>query len=120
MTRACAWSDLFGGLVPMAVHQALQASGARRAELVSGEINKLREATQVLNSVLASLNLPACLETAGPELPDAIRSKAAAVRDAGGLTELSRLMAELPDLLQRNKDILDEVRRSGKGFRHVI
>lgn len=102
--------DLFAALVPLAVHQALQAAGARRGELVSAEISKLRDATQLLNSILASLNLPACLEAApGGELPDSIRARAAAVREAGGLAELTRLMAELPELLQRNRDILDEV-----------
>uniref|UniRef100_A0A2H1VQU3 SFRICE_019685 n=1 Tax=Spodoptera frugiperda TaxID=7108 RepID=A0A2H1VQU3_SPOFR len=103
--------DLFAALVPLAVHQALQAAGARRADLVALEINKLRDATQLLNSILASLSLPACLEAADGALPDSIRARAAAVRDAGGLPELTRLMAELPELLQRNRDILDEAER---------
>ncbi|XP_068622573.1 programmed cell death 6-interacting protein [Battus philenor] len=105
------YKDLFEKLVPMPVHQALQASAARRADLVNAEINKLREATQLLNSILASLNLPACLESAGGALPDSIREKAAAVREAGGLSALQSLMSELPELLQRNKDILDEAER---------
>lgn len=108
------WSDardLFAALVPLPVHQALQAAGARRADLVAAEINKLRDATQLLNSILASLNLPACIEPAAGAgaLPDSIRARAASVRGAGGLPELERLMAELPELLQRNRDILDEV-----------
>lgn len=104
--------DLFAQLVPLAVHQAMQASGARRTELVNAEIDKLREATQLLNSILASLSLPACIEApAGDGLPASIREKAAGVRGAGGLPELQRLMAELPELLQRNKDILDEGER---------
>ncbi|CAK1578905.1 unnamed protein product [Parnassius mnemosyne] len=111
---AQAHTDLFAKLVPMAVHQALQASAARRSEMITAEINKLREGTQLLNSILASLNLPACLESAsGAEgsLPESIREKAAAVRAAGGLPALQALMAELPELLQRNKDILDETER---------
>lgn len=113
MTPNVGIADLFGQLVPMAVHQAMQSSAARRADLVGVEINKLRDATQLLNSILASLNLPACLEVAGSggALPDSIREKAAAVRAAGGLDALAALMADLPELLQRNKDILDEVRR---------
>ncbi|XP_045768012.1 programmed cell death 6-interacting protein [Maniola jurtina] len=106
--------DLFDKLVPMAVHQAMQASSARRAEIVNAEINKLREATQLLNSILASLNLPACIETegtGGAGLPESIRSKAAAVRAAGGLPALQQLMAELPELLQRNREILTEAER---------
>lgn len=48
--------DLFERLVPMQVHQALMASEARRADLVGAEINKLREATQLLNRYV-----PLCL-----------------------------------------------------------
>ncbi|KAJ0177559.1 hypothetical protein K1T71_006432 [Dendrolimus kikuchii] len=106
--------DLFANLVPMAVHQALQASSTRKSELVNAEINKLRDATQLLNSILASLNLPACIESEAGDsgcLPESIRSKAKAVREAGGVKELQRLMAELPELLQRNTDILDEAER---------
>jgi len=59
---------------------------------------------------LASLNLPAALEdTSDNSLPQSLVDKASSVRDNGGIKELERLIQELPDLLQRNKDILDEV-----------
>ncbi|XP_072929471.1 programmed cell death 6-interacting protein [Epargyreus clarus] len=103
--------DVFASLVPLAVRAALQASDARRAELAAAEIAKLRDATQLLNSILASLNLPACIEASGDALPASIREKAAALRAAGGLPALQRLMAELPELLQRNKEILNEAER---------
>ncbi|GBP47436.1 Programmed cell death 6-interacting protein [Eumeta japonica] len=104
--------DLFQRLVPLPVHQAVAASDARRADTVSTEVNRLRDATQLLNSVLASLNLPAAIEQAsGEALPASILEKAAAVRQLGGLPGLQRLMSELPELLQRNKDILDEAER---------
>ncbi|XP_063368295.1 programmed cell death 6-interacting protein [Cydia amplana] len=104
--------DLFAALLPAAAHRALQAAAARRAEAVNAEVNKLREATQLLNSILASLNLPACVEEQDSgELPESIRSKAAAVRAAGGPGALRALMEELPQLLQRNRDILDEAER---------
>lgn len=50
--------DLFAGLVPMPVHQALAAYEVRKAELVNREINELRVATQFLNGfvVLSSIN----------------------------------------------------------------
>lgn len=61
-------------------------------------------------SVLASLNLPAALEDmSGNSLPQSLVDKAVSVRSNGGIQELERMMRELPDLLQRNKDILDEV-----------
>lgn len=66
--------------------------------------------TQVLNSVLASLNLPAAIEdTSGVELPQSLLEKAQYVKEAGGIKALESYMKELPDLLQRNKELLDEV-----------
>ncbi|XP_050677788.1 programmed cell death 6-interacting protein [Leptidea sinapis] len=104
--------DLFAKLMPAPVQQALQASAARKAEMVNTEINKLRDATQLLNSILASLSLPACVENeSGVGLPESIRVKARELREAGGTAALQRLMAELPELLQRNRDILDEATR---------
>ncbi|XP_060802122.1 programmed cell death 6-interacting protein [Amyelois transitella] len=108
--RWAAGKDLFAGLVPAVVHQALQTSAGRRSELVNAEIAKLRDATQLLNSILASLSLPACVEQSHG-LPASIRDKAAAVRDKGGLPALQRLMQELPELLQRNKELLEETER---------
>ena len=65
----------------------------------------------LLYSVLASLNLPAALEdTSGSSLPQSLVDKAATVQGEGGIEELQRMIRELPDLLQRNRDILDEVR----------
>lgn len=62
-------------------------------------------------SVLASLNLPAAIEiTEGSALPQSIIDKADSVKQLGGITQLERLIADLPDLLKRNTDILDEVR----------
>jgi len=36
--------------------------------------------------------------------------KAVYVRDAGGIKGLEASMREMPDLLQRNKELLDEVK----------
>lgn len=104
------FKDLFDELVPIAVHQAMAACDVRKSELVNVEISKSRDATQLLNSVLASLNLPAAIEiTEGNTLPPSILEKAEAVRNAGGITALETLLNDLPDLLKRNTDILDEV-----------
>ncbi|KAI8421343.1 hypothetical protein MSG28_008358 [Choristoneura fumiferana] len=104
--------DLFAALLPAAAHRALSAAQTRRVEAVAQEVNGLRDATQLLNSILASLNLPACVEQQqGEELPESIVSRARGVREAGGAGALRALMEELPQLLQRNRDILDEAER---------
>lgn len=60
---------------------------------------------------MASLNLPAAIEdTSGTEIPQSLLDKALYVRDAGGIKALEASMKELPDLLQRNKELLDEVK----------
>jgi programmed cell death 6-interacting protein len=61
-------------------------------------------------SILASLNLPAALEdTASGEIPQSVKDKAAAVKASGGLAEVQKMLQELPELLQRNQEILTEV-----------
>ena len=62
-------------------------------------------------SVLASLNLPAAIEdlSGSGGVPQSVLDKAAAVRQNGGATALTKLINDLPALLQRNREILDEV-----------
>lgn len=101
--------DLFADLVPVALHQAIAASEARKNEVVNAEIMRLREATQTLNGVLASLNLPAAIEvTSGDALPPSLLDKGREVREKGGIESVRTLISELPQLLQRNQEILDE------------
>ena len=65
-----------------------------------------------LTSVLASLNLPAAIEDlSGQTIPKSLLDKSAAVNEKGGLNAIDVLMQELPELLQRNREILDEVRK---------
>ncbi|XP_011173497.2 programmed cell death 6-interacting protein isoform X1 [Solenopsis invicta] len=106
------FKDLFVELLPLNVRHALSAYENRRNELVNYEISNLREMTQLLNSVLASLNLPAAIEdTSGTEIPQSLLDKAVRVRESGGINALEASMRELPDLLQRNKELLDESER---------
>jgi hypothetical protein len=42
-------------------------------------------------------------------MPESIREKSSRVKSAGGIESLSEMIAELPNLYQRNKEILDEV-----------
>lgn len=54
--------ELFDALVPVPVHQALAAYDVRKSELVNKEVDKLKEATNLANQLLSSMNLPAALE----------------------------------------------------------
>lgn len=107
------FKDLFTDLVPVVLHQALAASEARKNEIVGGEVMKLREATQTLNGILASLNLPAAIETADSDsgLPPSLLEKSNDVRSKGGIESIQKLIQELPELLNRNREILDEAER---------
>lgn len=106
------FKDLFASLVPVPVHQAIAAFDTRRSEIVNTEIGKLREQTQLMNSVLASLNLPAALEdVSGDNLPQSLADKGKAIRELGGIEAIEKLINELPELLTRNKEILDEAER---------
>jgi len=67
--------------------------------------------------LLAEKNLPAAIEdTGGNEVPESIREKAEGVRNLGGLQVLQQKLHELPEHLQRNRDILTEVRWAGPGL----
>ena len=44
-------------------------------------------------------------------MPQSLKEKSSAVLGAGGVEELTKMIAELPDLLQRNREILDEADR---------
>ncbi|KAH7951242.1 hypothetical protein HPB52_006991 [Rhipicephalus sanguineus] len=103
------FSDLFSALLPVSVSQAVQKFEVRKTEIVNGEIARLRQQTQFLNGVLASMNLPAALEdTTGNSLPPSIRDKAEAVRAKGGIQAIRKLISDLPVLLERNREILNE------------
>lgn len=60
---------------------------------------------------LASLNLPAALEDVcnEEELPESIREKSARVKGLGGVQAIQQMIGELPGLLKRNQELIDEV-----------
>lgn len=60
--------------------------------------------------MLASLNLPAAIEdVSGDTVPQSILTKSTSVIEQGGIQTVDQLIRELPELLQRNREILDEV-----------
>lgn len=107
------FKDLFSDLVPVALQQAMNACDSQKNEIVNAEVMKLRDATQTLNGVLSSLNLPAAIEvnTPGSSLPPSLLEKANDLRDKGGIQSIRTLIEELPESLTRNKEILDETER---------
>ncbi|KAK2836488.1 hypothetical protein Q7C36_014357 [Tachysurus vachellii] len=103
------FSDIFEKMVPMLVQQSLSISNSRKGELVNRLVGSLREATNLCNGVLASLNLPAALEDlSGDSVPQSILEKSRAVIQQGGLNSIEQLIKDLPELLLRNREILDE------------
>ena len=105
--------SLFDALLPLRAQQAWQKLEARKQEIAGQEISGLQEATTTLNSILASLNLPAAIEDApGVDLPKSLQDKSKYVRQKGGIQYVTKLINELPELLRRNMEILDEVDRS--------
>lgn len=122
------FKDLFADLVPLAVTQALSAFDVRKKAIVDAEVGRLREHTQLMNgcalltrflcersvmcSILASLNLPAALDDAegGRTLPESLRDKSAKVKAAGGVQAIDKMIADLPAMAARNREIIDEVR----------
>ncbi|CDQ96687.1 unnamed protein product [Oncorhynchus mykiss] len=104
------FTDLFEKMVPMAVQQSMSVYSQRKAETVNRLVGTVREATNLCNGVLASLNLPAALEDlSGDSIPQSIIEKAHAIVQQGGLQSIEQLIRDLPELLTRNREILDEV-----------
>uniref|UniRef100_A0A672HTE8 Programmed cell death 6-interacting protein-like n=1 Tax=Salarias fasciatus TaxID=181472 RepID=A0A672HTE8_SALFA len=103
------FTDVFEKMVPMAVQQSMGVYGQRKAETVNRLVGTMREATNLCNGVLASLNLPAALEDlSGDSIPQSIAEKARSIVQQGGLQSIEQLIKDLPELLTRNREILDE------------
>ncbi|NWQ68835.1 PDC6I protein, partial [Neopipo cinnamomea] len=103
------FTDLFEKMVPLQVQQSVSVYNQRKADLVNRSIAQMREATNLANGVLASLNLPAAIEdVSGDTVPQSILNKSKSVIEQGGIQTVDQLIKDLPELLQRNKEILDE------------
>lgn len=82
-------------------------------EVLNLEIGKLRQGTDLLNTALAAWNLPAAIEDVGGKnlVPQSLLDKSQAMKDKGGIAKIDNMMAELPPLMERNTDILNESKR---------
>lgn len=105
--------DLFSTLVPITVHNGLQEFKAKRQETLNLEIGKLRQSTELINTALATWNLPAAIEDVGSKnpVPQSLLDKSQSIKDKGGISKIDTMMQELPPLMQRNQEILNESKR---------
>ncbi|XP_069070966.1 programmed cell death 6-interacting protein isoform X1 [Pleurodeles waltl] len=103
------FTDLFEKMVPLAVQQSMSLYSQRKSDLINRSIAQMREATNLANGALASLNLPAAIEdVSGDSVPQSILQKSKSVTEQGGVQTIDQLIKDLPELLQRNKEILEE------------
>ena len=104
--------DPFANLLPLSVQQAITKLDLRKSELVNQSINQLREAIKNLNSSLTVMNLPAAIEdNNSSRLPVSLLEKSQSVKNSGGYLALEAKLAKIPELLQRNREILNETNR---------
>ena len=89
---------LFDNLVPVVVHQALASFDVRKKEIINRELARTKEATNLVNAAMASMNLPAAIESSGGgnELPQSLREKSQKIIEAGGPDTIKKLINELP------------------------
>uniref|UniRef100_A0A915INI9 BRO1 domain-containing protein n=1 Tax=Romanomermis culicivorax TaxID=13658 RepID=A0A915INI9_ROMCU len=91
------FKDLFEKLTPIAVQMSTARFETRKSGIVQAETARLREHTNLMNT--------------GAVLPDSVRDKSTKIKSMGGYESLERLINDLPSLLKRNQEILDETKR---------
>lgn len=111
--------DLFKTLVPIQVYNANQMAEGVKRQMVGAEVQKLREATGICNGVMASLNLPAAVESLGGSddvIPKSLLEKTAIIRQNGGVNALREKVSSLTDGNTRNAEIVADVRFFASDF----
>jgi programmed cell death 6-interacting protein len=101
--------DIFASLVPMAVVEAKTKAMEEMRRLIAVETQRLTVATDALNAVMISLNLPAAIQgSSSGKIPDELLQKAAKIRQLGGAEQLREAVYSLPDSAERNREILKQ------------
>ncbi|KAM7537810.1 hypothetical protein Aperf_G00000075938 [Anoplocephala perfoliata] len=104
--------DLFKTLVPIQVYNATQVAEGVKRQMVGAELQRLREATDTCNGIMASLNLPAVVESSNGSdgaIPKSLLDKAAQIRTNGGVSALREKVASLADGNTRNSEIVQDI-----------
>ncbi|CAG8511892.1 16671_t:CDS:10 [Acaulospora morrowiae] len=99
---------LFAKLVPFAVHQAHSVYSDRKKQLGNKIILQLQELSNVCNSTLQSLNLPASLHTPEQSLPSSLFANSQYARGEGGLNRLEGMLETIDECFPKNSRILEE------------
>uniref|UniRef100_A0A0N5BXT9 BRO1 domain-containing protein n=1 Tax=Strongyloides papillosus TaxID=174720 RepID=A0A0N5BXT9_STREA len=107
------FKDMFETLVPIEIQTAMSSFESRKEQRSNMEIGRLREYTELMNGILASLNLPAALDdvTNHEKCPESIRQKSMKVKTEGGAGTIDTLIAQIPDLYKNNVAILNETEK---------
>jgi len=104
--------DPFANLLPLSVQQAITKLDLRKGELVNSSIDQLREAIKNMNNSLTLMNLPASIEdNNSSRLPASLLEKSQSIKNNGGYLGLEAKLNKIPDLLVRNREILNETRK---------
>ncbi|KNC46987.1 ALG-2 interacting protein X [Thecamonas trahens ATCC 50062] len=99
--------DLFARLVPIHIYTQVSMYSDRVESLVRSLATQMDEASDVANSTLASLNLPAAIEAldAPAGVPPALASKASTLKAEGGVAAIAQLLETRRMLASMNADI---------------
>ncbi|KAF6778551.1 hypothetical protein AHF37_02065 [Paragonimus kellicotti] len=101
--------DIFTQLVPLRVLEVKNHAQVVHRSLVIAETHRLREATNALNAVMVSLNLPAAVQlNSNGELDSGLLTNAAKIRQQGGVERLREHVYSLPHSAERNREILHQ------------
>ncbi|VDN96252.1 unnamed protein product [Rodentolepis nana] len=101
--------DLFKALVPIQVYNASQMAEGVKRQMVGAEVQKLREATETCNALMASLNLPAVVESfdgSDDVIPPSLLKKAIIIKENGGVNGLRDKVSSLSDGNTRNAEMI--------------
>ncbi|NXT13057.1 PDC6I protein, partial [Prunella fulvescens] len=94
---------------PVVVPLSQKFTGKQSGWSAQGNCYLVKHVVSRVHFVLASLNLPAAIEdVSGDTVPQSILNKSKSVIEQGGIQTVDQLIKDLPELLQRNKEILDE------------
>ncbi|KAI9098591.1 BRO1-like domain-containing protein [Phlyctochytrium arcticum] len=102
---------MFSKLVPFSVHQSASVYSHKKDALVGMLIGKIAEASEVAQSTLSSLNLPAAIEALEQPigLPPTLLKHSEEVRSQGGAKSLHDSWATITALSDRDVAILNQV-----------